>query len=56
MIIGTAFPGSLNNNVKTFCEDLDMICKGKIEITEAHGNYEDKADEAALYVIDALDI
>ncbi|KAI5787546.1 cutinase [Pyronema domesticum] len=47
---GDAFPGTLNNNVKTFCHDGDLICIGLPIPTPAHSNYEDDAPEAAAYV------
>ncbi|KAH0612086.1 uncharacterized protein H6S33_010138 [Morchella sextelata] len=47
---GDAFPGTLNNNVKTFCHDGDYICDGLPIITDQHGNYANDAPAAAAYV------
>lgn len=33
---GDPFPGSLNDNVKTFCEPDDLICQGRPIPTDAH--------------------
>lgn len=37
---GDAFPGTLNNNVVTYCDPDDLICDGFPIVTDAHGNYE----------------
>lgn len=51
---GDAFPGTLNNNVKTFCNDGDLICDGLPIPTEEHGLYELDAEEAAAFVISRI--
>jgi cutinase len=51
---GEAFPGTLNNNVKTFCHDGDLICEGLPFPGDAHSTYENDAPEAAKYVADRL--
>jgi len=47
---GTPFPGSLNNNVKTFCNNGDLICDGLPLPTPEHLTYENNAPEAAAFV------
>lgn len=54
MSIGDAFPGTLNNNVKTFCNEGDLICDGLPIPLGPHGSYELNADDAAKYVADRL--
>ncbi|KAF8244336.1 cutinase-domain-containing protein [Wilcoxina mikolae CBS 423.85] len=47
---GTKFPGTLNDNVKSFCHDGDLICHGLPFPGKDHSNYENDAPEAAAYV------
>ncbi|RPA90671.1 cutinase [Choiromyces venosus 120613-1] len=47
---GYAFPGTLNNNVKTFCNVGDKICLGLPIVLAPHLTYGLDADEAAEYV------
>ncbi|TGZ80869.1 cutinase-domain-containing protein [Ascodesmis nigricans] len=51
---GTPFPGVLNNNVLTFCNDGDLICDGWPIPTSDHSNYENDGPAAAKYVADRL--
>lgn len=53
---GDRFPGSLNNNVKTFCHVGDLICLGWPIPLPAHANYEDDAPAAAEYVLKKIPI
>ncbi|KAA8895248.1 cutinase-domain-containing protein [Sphaerosporella brunnea] len=47
---GQAFPGSLNNHVKTYCHSDDPICDGIPLPIAGHLTYADNAAEAAAVV------
>ncbi|RPB01737.1 cutinase [Choiromyces venosus 120613-1] len=47
---GGSFPGSLNNNVRTFRAFGDLICEGLPIVLPAHSEYVVKVSEAAAYV------
>ncbi|KAI5820869.1 cutinase [Pyronema omphalodes] len=47
---GDDFPGTLNNNVKTFCHEGDLICDGLPIPTPEHSTYENDGPAAAAYV------
>ena len=47
---GDAFPGSLNDNVKTFCNVIDMVCNGLPTVVPQFVTYEPNVGEAADYV------
>lgn len=47
---GDAFPGTLNNNVKTFCNAGDLICSGQAIILAPHLRYGSDAGAAAQFV------
>lgn len=51
---GEAFPGTLNNNVKTFCNVGDLICLGQAVILTPHLTYSLNAGEAAEFVVSNL--
>lgn len=51
---GDAFPGTLNNNVKTFCNDGDLICDGLPIVLPPHSTYELNAGEAAAFVVSRI--
>ncbi|CUS14256.1 unnamed protein product [Tuber aestivum] len=48
------FPGTLDDNVKTFCREGDFICLGLPILNEAHLQYGDDALEAAAYVAERV--
>jgi hypothetical protein len=47
---GDAFPGSLNDNVKAFCNDGDLICHGLPIVLEAHLHYDHDVGKAAAFI------
>ncbi|KAI5851614.1 cutinase-domain-containing protein [Morchella snyderi] len=47
---GDAFPGSLNDNVATFCNEGDLICDGIPIILPVHLSYDHDVCEAADYI------
>ncbi|KAH8146015.1 uncharacterized protein LAJ45_09937 [Morchella importuna] len=51
---GDAFPGTLNNHVKTFCNVGDLICLGQAIILTPHLTYSLNAGEAAEFVVSNL--
>ncbi|KAI5850745.1 cutinase [Tricharina praecox] len=47
---GDAFPGTLNNNVRTFCNDDDPICDGLPLPIAGHLTYDEDAGAAGAWV------
>ncbi|RPB16617.1 cutinase [Morchella conica CCBAS932] len=51
---GDAFPGSLNDNVATFCKDGDRICEGFPIPSVVHFTYQNDVGKAAAYIAERV--